>query len=175
VVVATDGDAAETLVPGAGQRQWRSTITLYYASSRPPITEGILVLDGDGTGPVNHLAVPSAVAPGYAPEGQSLIACNIVTPGPGSDAEIDAAVRAQMTAWFGADAVESWRLLRLYRIAHALPNQFAPALEPATRSVQPDPTRPVFVCGDHRDNASINGAMASGRRAAAAVLASLGK
>lgn len=29
----------------------------------------------------------------------------------------------------------------------------------------------LFVCGDHRDNASIQGAMVSGRRAAEAVLA----
>jgi len=29
----------------------------------------------------------------------------------------------------------------------------------------------VYLCGDHRDNASIHGAMVSGRRAAEAVLA----
>jgi predicted NAD/FAD-dependent oxidoreductase len=29
----------------------------------------------------------------------------------------------------------------------------------------------LFVCGDHRDNGSINGALVSGRRAAEAVLA----
>jgi predicted NAD/FAD-dependent oxidoreductase len=28
----------------------------------------------------------------------------------------------------------------------------------------------LLVCGDHRDNASINGAMVSGRRAAEAIL-----
>jgi predicted NAD/FAD-dependent oxidoreductase len=32
----------------------------------------------------------------------------------------------------------------------------------------------LYVCGDHRDNASINGALESGRRAADAVLADLG-
>jgi predicted NAD/FAD-dependent oxidoreductase len=31
----------------------------------------------------------------------------------------------------------------------------------------------VYVCGDHRDNASIQGAMVSGRRAAEAVIADL--
>ena len=31
----------------------------------------------------------------------------------------------------------------------------------------------IYVCGDHRDNASIQGAMLSGRRAAEAVLADL--
>ena len=33
----------------------------------------------------------------------------------------------------------------------------------------------VYLCGDHRDNASIEGAMVSGRRAAEAVLADLAR
>ena len=33
----------------------------------------------------------------------------------------------------------------------------------------------MYVCGDHRDNASIQGAMVSGRRAAEAVLADLSR
>jgi predicted NAD/FAD-dependent oxidoreductase len=37
-----------------------------------------------------------------------------------------------------------------------------------------DPVSQIFVCGDHRDNGSINGALVSGRRAAEAVLAALG-
>ena len=40
---------------------------------------------------------------------------------------------------------------------------------PARRPVRLGPR--LFVCGDHVENASINGAMASGRRAAEAVLA----
>jgi predicted NAD/FAD-dependent oxidoreductase len=35
--------------------------------------------------------------------------------------------------------------------------------------------RGVYVCGDHRDNASINGAMVSGRRAAETVAADLAR
>jgi predicted NAD/FAD-dependent oxidoreductase len=33
----------------------------------------------------------------------------------------------------------------------------------------------LFVCGDHRDNASIDGALGSGRRAAEAILLDLGR
>jgi hypothetical protein len=40
--------------------------------------------------------------------------------------------------------------------------------EPWRRDVRVRPG--VYVCGDHRDNASINGALESGRRAAEAVL-----
>ncbi|NIO09546.1 MAG: hypothetical protein GTO40_16705, partial [Deltaproteobacteria bacterium] len=51
---------------------------------------------------------------------------------------------------------------------HAQPDQTPPALEPAERPVEL--SSGLFVCGDHRDNGSLNGAMASGRRAAQAVM-----
>jgi len=68
--------------------------------------------------------------------------------------------------WFGKVA-GTWQFLRSYRIRHAQPQQFPGALEPAQRPVRVRPG--VYVCGDHRDNASIEGALVSGRRAAEAV------
>ena len=47
------------------------------------------------------------------------------------------------------------------------------ALEPPQRPVRVRPG--VYVCGDHRDHASIHGAMVSGRRAAEAVLSDLSR
>ena len=70
-----------------------------------------------------------------------------------------------------SDGVGAWRHLRTCRILPALPRQLPPALA--------EPERPVrwqanlYVCGDHRDNASIQGAMVSGRRAAEAVIRDL--
>jgi predicted NAD/FAD-dependent oxidoreductase len=75
-----------------------------------------------------------------------------------------------MKNWFGK-VTSTWQLLRSYKIAHAQPQQLPGALEPPQRPVR---TRPgVYVCGDHRDNSSINGALVSGRRAAEAVLSDL--
>ena len=79
---------------------------------------------------------------------------------------IDDAVRAQLRDWFGAQ-VDGWRPLRAHRIPFALPAQPPAALVPAERPVRLRDG--LYVCGDHRDTASIQGAMASGRRAAAAV------
>ena len=42
---------------------------LYFAADRAPVDEPVIVLDGDGQGPVNNLCVPSAVAPTYAHPG----------------------------------------------------------------------------------------------------------
>ena len=72
----------------------------------------------------------------------------------------------QLTNWFGTQVGE-WRLLRVYRIRHALPHHPAGALTPWERPVRV--RAGLFVCGDHRDQGSINGAMTSGRRTAEAV------
>jgi hypothetical protein len=77
-----------------------------------------------------------------------------------------------MKNWFG-NVARSWKFLRSYRIPHAQPQQYPGALEPPQRPVRVRPG--VYVTGDHRDNASINGAMVSGRRAAEAVLADLAR
>jgi predicted NAD/FAD-dependent oxidoreductase len=79
-------------------------------------------------------------------------------------------VRKQLASWYGQKA-HGWRHLRTYRITHALPAQPAPALSVPERPVRIRPG--LYVCGDHRDNASINGAMVSGKRAAGAVLEDL--
>ena len=80
---------------------------------------------------------------------------------------LQAEVRDQLAGWFGP-AVNRWRHLRTYRIPYALPRQVPPALSMPERPVRWQPG--VYVCGDHRDNASIQGAMVSGRRAAEALL-----
>jgi phytoene dehydrogenase-like protein len=150
---------------------WREVGCLYFAAERAPIAEPLLVLDGDADGPVNNLCVPSAVAPGYAPAGAALISATVLGGAlAATDAELESAVRAQMSRWFGSQ-VASWRHLRTLRIAHALPDQRPPALAAWRRPVR-HPSG-VFVCGDHIDNASINGALESGRRAAEAVIADL--
>ena len=120
--------------------------------------------------PVNNVVVMSDVSSAYAPPGQALIAVSVLGIPTHSDAELDTAVRQQLTRWFGA-SVAAWRHLRSYRIPHALPDQTAGKLDPWQRPVRLHPG--LYVCGDHRDNASIDGAMSSGFRAAQAVMEDL--
>ncbi len=170
VVVATEATEAARLsglpdVPGG-----RALTCLYYAAERSPVDEPILLLDGDGAGPVNNVAVPSVVAAGYAPPGAALVSATVLGNPPQDDATLEGSARAQLARWFGA-SVRRWRHLRTYRIPFAQPEQAPPALTPWRRPVRLRPG--LYVCGDHRDNASINGALESGRRAAEAVLEDL--
>lgn len=172
VVVAADGAGAAGLLDGVEAPRWRSTTCLYFDVPQPPIEGAILVLDGDGEGPVNNLCVPSSVAPGYAPAGRALVSASVIGSPVLPDVELEAAVRRQLRGWFGA-AVEGWRHLRTYRIEHALPVREPPSLEPRDRVVRLGPG--LYVCGDHRETASIQGALASGRRAARTVLEELAR
>ena len=167
VVVATEAPEAGRLAGLGAVPAGRGLTCVYFAADRAPHPEPILMLDGDGAGPVNTVAVPSVVAPGYAPAGAALVSASVLGVPARDDAALAAAVRAQLTRWFGA-GVARWRHLRTYRIPFAQPEQAPPALTPWRRDVRIRPG--LYVCGDHRDNASINGALESGRRAAEAVL-----
>jgi len=171
IVVAADGPSAAHLV-GEAEPASRIVSCFYVSSDEPPVRHPMLVLNGDGAGPVNNFAVMSQVAPSYAPPDKSLISVSVLGTQQLTDQQLGGFIIAQMKNWFGSIA-SSWRYLKSYRIPHAQPQQFPGALEPPQRPVRVRPG--VYVCGDHRDNASINGAMFSGRRAAEAVLADLSR
>jgi phytoene dehydrogenase-like protein len=169
VVVATDGPTAARLTRLCPAPEPRGVTCVYFAAETPPVDEPILLLDGDGGGPVTTLCVPSLLAPAYAPAGAHLVSLSILGIPEQDDAALEAAVREQMAGWFGAGPVAAWRHLRTYRISFAQFDQRPGILEPPHRSVRLAPG--LYVCGDHVEQASINGALAAGRRAAEALLA----
>ena len=167
VVVATDGPAANRLLgQDVPSPKMNGTVTLYYATAIPPTADPILVLNGDGRGPVNNLVVMSAASGAYAPAGQSLIAVSVIGMPDQSDDDSEEAVRNQLVEWYG-NSVRYWRQLRSYRIPDALPDMSTGTLDPWRRPVRLRPG--LYVCGDHRDQSSINGAMESGHRVAQTV------
>ena len=167
IVVATEAPEADRLVGDVNPVEGRSTVCVYYAAPESPLDDPILVLDGDSAGPINNVAVPSDVAPGYAPNGQALVAAVVVGNSPEPDDDLERAVRDQLIDWFGL-AAGGWDHLQTVRIPYALPDQSPPFLESPEREVRR--RFGLYVCGDHRRTGSLNGAIASGRAAARAVL-----
>ena len=164
IVVATEGPAASQLL-GLRPVGSRPATCVWFAADRPPTDSRLIVLDGNGTGPALNVAVMSNVAPEYAPEGSALVAA--ACPGV-ADPGIEPAVRRQLRGWWGTP-VDGWRHLRTHVIAHGQPDQ-RPPFSPKQEVSLGDG---LFVCGDHRDTASIQGAMYSGRRCGSAVVSSL--
>jgi len=162
VIVATDGPAAAQLI-GLEPVESRAAGCVWFAAPSSPFDRAAIALDGSGTGPALNVAVLSDVAPSYAPDGQSLIAA--ACPGD-TGADLEARVREQLGSWFGPTVIGSWRTLRVDRIPHGQPDQ-RPPFSPKQSCRFGEG---VWVCGDHRDTGSIQGAMYSGRRTAEAVL-----
>lgn len=170
IIVATDARHASVLIPTMRAPAWNACATLYYAAPTSPLSAPLLVLDGEGRrGPVNHVCVPSDIAPSYAPPGQALISATVIGTPPTEDAGLDRDARAQMTRWFG-DQVKGWRLLKIAHVPYSLPRA-APRADARDAAVRV--SAGVYACGDYLETPSINGALRSGRRAAEAVVADL--
>jgi phytoene dehydrogenase-like protein len=173
VVIATEENAAAGLLGRDLPTDSSTTTCLYFDAPADDVPDRLgrtLLLSGDDPGPINEVAVPSAVAEAYAPEGRDLISVSAV----GREAmrgDLVSAVTDQLAEWFGSPAVDRWRLLGSYRIENALPafppGRFAPESTPA--EVEPG----LFRCGDYMESPSIQGSLVSGRRAAEAVAGSL--
>lgn len=163
VLVAADPVAACGLLPQLGPPPGMRAVTTYYhAAVEPPGREPILVLDGERKGPLVNSIVLTNAAPAYSSDGRSLVSSSSL----GADPAADDDVRRHLSVLHGQSTVD-WQQVGVARVAAALPRA-DPPLGDLRRPV--DLGDGLFVAGDHRDTPSIQGAMASGARAARAVL-----
>lgn len=160
VVAASPGAAAE--LTGIPVPPTKPLTTFWHTAPAPPSRAKLLHVDGARRGPLVNTAVLTNVAPGYAPPGRVLIASSIVAADSSATAEAD--VRRQAGLVYGVDPA-AWELITSQVITAALPHQPPPLV--LRRPARLDSG--VFVAGDHRDTASIQGALVSGRRVADAI------
>ncbi|MEU7971406.1 FAD-dependent oxidoreductase [Micromonospora sp. NPDC049089] len=162
VVVAVDPPAAAALLPALATVRMHSYTTYYHSAPEPPLTEPILLVDGDRRELVANTVVLSNAATTYAPTGRHLIATSVVGP----TAPPEPTIRAELTRLYGRSTAD-WTHLTTMAIPEALPA----APPPQGRLRKPVAMgEGLFVAGDHRDSPSIQGALTSGWRAAGAVL-----
>jgi flavin-dependent amine oxidoreductase len=167
VVVATDPRTAARLL-SLPSVPMRGLSTFWHVTDEPPTRAKALHVDGTGRGPVVNTVVMTNTAAGYSPDRRALVATTVL--GDARDGNTERLVLEQVERIYGASTT-GWQLAKLSAVPYALT-----AMQPPL-----DPRRPValaeglVVAGDHRDTASSQGALVSGRRAADAVLADLGR
>jgi voltage-gated potassium channel Kch len=166
VVVATDVDSADELVGGGLERpQWKGVTTIYHAAAVAPLDQPTLLLDTDDS-PVNNTVVVTAAAPSYSLDHRALVATSLVH---GAQQRWDEpAVRSRLAVLYDVPTDE-WEHVSTYDVPRAL--SAMPAPHDFRKAVRHGD---VFVCGDHRDTSSIQGALVSGERTAVSVLNDLG-
>ncbi|WP_351233784.1 FAD-dependent oxidoreductase [Streptomyces sp. NPDC002133] len=166
LLLATGARTAAGLLPGLRVPAFHPVTVLHHTAPEPPLNEPVLLLDADRTGPVSHTTVMSEVDPSRAPHGRALVTSTVLGRPP---ADLDRRVRAQLAALYGTPT-DDWELLAVHHDPEAVP-----AMPPPH-----DPRRAVrlldglYVCGDHRDTSTVQGALFSGRRAAQAILRDFG-
>jgi hypothetical protein len=171
IVVATDADAAAAWLPDlVSAPAWRSVSCVYWAAPESPLRgEPVLWLNGTGRGRVNHVVVPSDVATDYAPVGKSLVSATVIGEPAADDAGLAAEASVELAAHFGGEVL-TWRPLGVRRVRRALPAVKRPGSGEGGEAARPG----LWVCGDHRASASLQGAMASGEAVARSILRELG-
>ncbi|HET9658754.1 MAG TPA: FAD-dependent oxidoreductase, partial [Thermomicrobiales bacterium] len=171
VVVATDGPAARTLtgidtIPTEGL----GCTTVYLAGSTDPGIGKTLLLNGSGSGSVNHIAPLSNVAPSYAPQGKHLIAA-VLLDSPDlrnrNPDSLNQLARAETARMLG-QAIEEWEVIATVTVPFAQfrqPPGFVAHL-PRNRTA----TLGLYLAGEYTIDSSIDGAIQSGTNAASAIL-----
>ncbi|MEU0661552.1 NAD(P)/FAD-dependent oxidoreductase [Streptomyces lavendulocolor] len=164
VVVATDATAAARLLPGLPVPDGRTVTTYYHAAPRTPLAEPTLVVDD--TGGVLNSCVLTEVTRTYAPPGTALVSTSVLGPDrPGGGGT----VLRRLAELYATDTGD-WQQVGVRTVEGALPAMRPPW--PLSRTTRFAPGR--YVCGDHRATGSVQGALASGTRAAREVLADVG-
>ena len=158
VVLAVDGEAAGNLGFPVEGLTWNEACCLYYAAPTAPTNDGMLRLNGNGVGVVNHLVTLSQVNSACAPVGQELVMVGIRPGVELDDAQLESAVMDQLANWFGPE-IEAWRLLRQDIVRKALPARLPLNAAPLKR-------QGIWHCGDALRHPSIQGAMESGEAVA---------
>ncbi|MFD3525317.1 NAD(P)/FAD-dependent oxidoreductase [Streptomyces sp. NPDC058653] len=165
VVVATDAASAARLLPGLDVPKGRTVTTYYHAVASTPLAEPTLVVDSSGT--VLNTCVLTEIAPTYAPPGTALVSSSVLG---AARSDTDGVVLARLARLYGTDT-SGWQQVAVHTVEGALPAMEPPwPLSRTTRF-----SRGRYVCGDHRATGSVQGALASGTRAAREVLSDLAR
>ncbi|MFJ3583347.1 NAD(P)/FAD-dependent oxidoreductase [Streptomyces sp. NPDC090127] len=163
VVIATGQTAASDLLPGLAVPPGRTVTTFYHAAERSPLAEPTLVVDARRR--FLNTCVLTEVQPGYSSDARALVSTSVLgSPGPADEA----AVMAALGEAYGTDTT-GWEAVHRVTVPDALPEMLPPL--DLSRTTRFAPGR--YVCGDHRATGSLQGALASGARAAREVLADL--
>lgn len=175
VVIATNARSAALLIPSLRVPPSNSVTTWYHLADcrGSELTEGksTLIIDGkkfkgvldDPRRPLVNTVVLTNSAPSYSCDERTLISSSAL--GVHSSNQSELQVRSHLSSLYQVPT-SNWTHVATYPIPDALPMMTAPhEVEQSVRlSVG------VYIAGDYRQVSSTNGALASGRRAAEALL-----
>lgn len=140
---------------------------IYFEANEAPTKKAVVILNASTKKKwVNNLTVLSNVSKAYAPKGKVLISVSFNGIPTIDDATLAENMKQELKQWYG-EKVNSWKMLKAYRIEYALPTQESVRNTIAASEIKISDT--LFICGDNLLNGSINAALKTGRLAAEAM------
>ncbi len=171
IVVATDLPAAFRLLDQQPPSDAVSATCVYFATTESLYSGPKLLLNANRDAFVNNAVQLSNVAPAYAPPGQHLLSCSVLGQPDLDDAELIQRCRDDLAGFFPGRDLALLRHLATYRVRFAQFRQPPGIFRDLPGNVTP--LAGLFLAGEYTECSSINGAIVSGEKAAAAVLAAL--
>ena len=165
LIIATE---PSNLLPNLANQvmQYTSTCNLYFAADQSILKEPAIALVADAESMINSFCVPSDLAPGYAPSGETLISVTL------KDAYALESIDPAQVATEIRRLVKKPDMHLNHLATYSIP-QSLPVVEDLRYEIdftQYRLTDSIFLAGDYLLNASLDAAMRSGRGAAKALL-----
>jgi phytoene dehydrogenase-like protein len=179
VVVATDAEVAGRLTGLPIPTDHRAATCLYFLLPKPLNGSKSILLfaepnaHAEGQPLVNNAAMMSNVASSYTAKGKYLLSVTVLGDSRLSDAELARRAKGEIAPHFQGSNPDEWQLIQVYRIPWAQYRQPTGIFDrlPSTETETPG----LFLGGEITASSSLNGALVSGQRAAAAALTHLGQ
>ena len=161
IIIATEATGfARDFIPKTKQN-FQQVTNVYFQANLAPTKKAVVILNASKNKKwVNNLTVMTNVSGKYAPKGKVLISVSYNGIPEINDDVLSENMKSELEVWYG-NQVENWKMIKVYRINYALPNQEKIVNELSNSDIQINEN--LFMCGDHLMNGSINAAMKSGR------------
>jgi phytoene dehydrogenase-like protein len=169
VILAAHAPEVERLSGIEMPKEAQSLTCLYFHLPYPLYGHKKLVLNGYPQAFVSHATQVTNVATSYAPAPEHLLSATILGAPDMTLEELGAQALADMQRWFPWRSLAGLHPLAAYQVPFAQLAQ-----PPGFRATLPGnrtPLKGLYLAGEYTEASSINGALISGEKAAAAVLA----
>lgn len=163
VIVATDVTTAAQLLDMPSIPRLAASTTWYHEVPSSMTRSARLRIDGMQRGPVINSIAISNLAPGYAPQGRTLLSSTSI------DAASESEIRRHLSTMWDSSSTD-WSLVAKYDIPKSLPIFGIHSHQVTSAKVRDG----VYVAGDYRSAPSQNGALLAGRLAAEELLLNQG-
>jgi protoporphyrinogen oxidase len=168
IIIATEATGFAKYIIEPHKTKSQQVTNVYFEANLAPTKKAVVVLNASSNKKwVNNLTVMSNVSDKYAPDNKVLISVSHNGIPDITDEVLSENMKSELKTWYG-NQVEDWKMLKVYRINYALPNQEKVTNELTNSDIQVEEN--IYICGDHLLNGSINAAMKSGRLVAELII-----